>query len=152
MLFAFEEFLIPDGTGSAVVVVAGNDEDGHAERADRGAGGGNGGAVGLGRVEEVAGDEDEDGVGAADDVAESADGVEALLADAVAFCLVADGGEWLAELPVRGVKEGEGHEVLTGCWIVRRWGMRGNAEYGGGWVFPHVSIHVVFRRKAKGFA
>jgi hypothetical protein len=114
LLFAIEKLLFPDGAGASVVVVAGDDEDGHAERADGGTGGGNGGTVSLGGVEQVAGDEDECGVRAADDLAESTDGIEPLLADAVAFRLIADGCEGLAELPVRGVEEGEGHDDLTG--------------------------------------
>ena len=92
-----------------MVVVSGDDNDGHAHLSDGVAGPGHGGLQRAGAVEQIAGDEDEGrlmlgGGGGGGDAIEA---FEALILKPGAIGLVRHAGIGLAELPVGGVEEGE---------------------------------------------
>ena len=119
LFFAEEKFLFPDAARAAVVVVAGYDQNRDFQAADGGAGGGNRGFGGVGGIEHVSGDEDEIGGGGCGEFRNAADGMQALLLESEAFCVVANRGKRFAKLPVCGVKKNKAHEDVDrtrGIW------------------------------------
>ena len=108
-MLAEEKLLRPNAARAGVIVVAGDDQHRDFQRADGGAGCGNGRFGGVGRIEHIAGDQDEGGVRGLGEIRESLNGLKSFLLKAVPLCVVADRGKRFAKLPVSGVQKNETH-------------------------------------------